>query len=86
MDPEHAAAMKDKLINIIKSDMEDDTTEPVLIERRSSSSDVVGEESNHNISIIEQISKKIRLDREQKVRLDLTRLELYNKIIVTRLC
>jgi hypothetical protein len=68
VDPEHAAAMKESLINLIKYEMEDDTVEPVLVERKSSSSDIAAEESNHSVSIIEQISKKIRLDREKKVK------------------
>ena len=67
-DPNNGAAAKERLIALIKNELEIDDSKPAVVERRSSSTSEPSTEPAKKSSIMEQIAKKIRLDKEQRVR------------------
>ena len=72
VDPNNGVTAKERLIALIKNELEIDDSEPALVERRSSSTSEHSSEPStepaKKSSIMEQIAKKIRLDKEQRVR------------------
>ena len=86
IDPENAAAAKEKLIRIVKFEVDMDDNEPFLVDRSSSSSEPPVEDPAKKVSIMEQISKKIRLDKEQRVRGGLCMCSVYMGVLRMRLC
>ena len=69
VDPNNAIAAKKRLITLIKKELEIDDSVPALVERKpSSASEPATEQPAKKASIMEQVAKKIRLDKEQRVR------------------
>ena len=82
---ENVDKAKESLITMIKAEIPYEDGEPAQLDRRSSASSNSEVEPQENVSIMGQIAKRIRLDKEQQVRGFLTILKpLYTCIFAGR--